>query len=336
VDIAGATGSTYLLGSADVGATIRVVVTASNVAGSRAATSAPTAQVAVSADPVIAAAGDIACDPVSPNFNGGLGTPTRCHAKYTSDLLVGAGLSAVLPLGDDQYYCGGLAAFQQAYEPSWGRVKAITDPAVGNHEYEASGGTDCDASRKAGGYFGYFGGAAGDPAKGYYSFELGGWHIIALNSNDGCALVACDAGSTQERWLRADLAAHPARCTLAYWHAPRFWSGVSALHYDAFWHDLYAAGADLVLNGHIHNYERFAPQTPSGALDRGTGIREFVVGTGGRSLAGLVNTIQANSQVRNDTTFGVLELTLHSTGYDWQFVPEAGKSFTDSGSGVCH
>ena len=148
----------------------------------------------------------------------------------------------------------------------------------------------------------------------------------------------CNAGNPQEQWLKADLAAHPAQCTLAYWHRPRFSSGEhgNQTYMSTIWQDLYNAGADVVLNGHDHDYERFAPQNPSGGADSTNGIREFVVGTGGKNHYAFSSTIQPNSQVRNMDTYGVLKLTLHPSGYDWQFVPQAGKSFTDSGSGTCH
>jgi chitodextrinase len=290
-----------------------------------------------SADPVIAAAGDIACDPAASGFNGGLGRADRCRQKYTSDLLVGVGLSAVLILGDNQFYCGGYQAFQQAFDPSWGRVKPIIHPVVGNHEYSnEAGGTDCDATKQALGYFGYFGAAAGDPPQGYYSFDLGAWHLIALNSMCGRIPGGCTAGSPEETWLRADLVAHPATCTLAYWHHPRWSSGAthgSSTNSDAFWWTLYEAGVDVVLNGHEHNYERFAPQTPDGVADP-NGIREFIVGTGGKGLNSF-GTPLANSEVRLSDAFGVLKLTLHPDGYDWAFVSETGQVL-DSGSGLCH
>jgi hypothetical protein len=247
-------------------------------------------------------------------------------------------LSAVLPVGDEQYECSGYSAFLQSYDPSWGRVKDISRPVLGNHEYQTSGGTECDATGKAGGYFQYFGASAGDPGTGYYSYDLGSWHVIALNTNDACMVVPCGAGSAQEQWLKADLAAHPAQCTLAYWHAPRFRSGTTTptSTYKAIWTDLYAAGVDLVVNAHIHNYERFAPQDVSGNADPTNGIREFIVGTGGNSHAAFNTTIAPNSQVRDASSFGVLRLTLRTGTYDWQFVPEAGKTFTDSGSTSCH
>ena len=270
---------------------------------------------------VVAAVGDIACPPTSTT------TPDACRQMATSDLLVGATPDAVITLGDNQYNNGESSNFNLSYDPSWGRYKAITKPSPGNHDYNTAG---------AAGYYGYFGAAAGDPSKGYYSFNLGGWHIIALNSN--CAYVSCSAGSTQEQWLRADLAANPAPCTLAFWHHPRFTSGTghsNDISVTPFWQALYDYGADVVLSGHVHNYERFAPQAPNGAADSVRGIREFVVGTGGKSLyasgAGITN-----SEVRNGSTFGVLKLTLRPTGYDWAFTPEAGKTFTDTGSHACH
>ncbi|MGH2979569.1 MAG: metallophosphoesterase family protein [Solirubrobacterales bacterium] len=287
-------------------------------------------------DPLIAAAGDIACDPTFTYFKNGLGTSSRCRQRFTSDLLVNAGLSAVLPLGDIQYECGGSSAFTRSYDPSWGRVKAITRPAPGNHEYRTSTGSGCDTSGNARGYFGYFGAAAGDPAKGYYSYDVGAWHLVALNSN--CSVVSCGSSSAQVKWLRQDLAAHPARCTLGYWHHPRFTSGTNSPGSSSvtpLYQALYDQGADVVLVGHDHHYERFAPQEPNGSRNPARGIRQFLVGTGGRGFHPL-NTPRPNSEVRNNSTFGVLRLTLRATSYDWQFVPEAGKSFRDSGSQACH
>jgi acid phosphatase type 7 len=271
-----------------------------------------------SADPVVMAAGDIACPP------GRAVMATACRQEATSDLLSGA--TAVLTLGDNQYRDGTLAEFQGSFEASWGRFKGVMHPSAGNHEYHTAG---------AAGYFDYFGSSAGARGEGYYSFNLGSWHLIALNSN--CAEVGgCESGSPQEVWLRSDLAANPAACVLAYWHHPRFSSGQhgGSSAYTAFWSDLYSAGADLVLVGHDHDYERFAPQTPDGAPDAARGIRQFVVGTGGKRLREFVS-IEANSEVRNSSTFGVLKLVLHTTGYEWEFVPETGKTFTDSGSASC-
>jgi acid phosphatase type 7 len=275
----------------------------------------------------IVAAGDISCDPASGSFNGGNGTTDSCRMKATANLISSINPRAVLTLGDNQYENGALTQYQKSYALNWGQFKSITYPAVGNHEYQTAG---------ADGYFQYFGTRAGDPAKGYYSFDVGAWHIISINSNCSSA-GGCSAGSAQEKWLRADLAAHPTACTLAYWHHPRFSSGQhgDSSSMSPIWQALYDGGAELVLNGHDHNYERFAPQTASGVADASKGIRQFVVGTGGKNHYA-VGAAKPNSQVRNDDTYGVLKLTLKATGYAWQFVPEAGKTFTDSGTGVCH
>ena len=288
-------------------------------------------------DPVIAAAGDIACDPTNSNYNSGNGNTNNCREKDTSNLLVNGGFAAVLALGDNQYYCGGLQAFLQSYDPTWGRVLSITHPAVGNHEFLTSGGTGCDPTNAgAAGYFQYYGAAAGTQGAGYYSFDVGTWHLIALNSNCGDA-GGCNLNSAQGKWLEADLAAHSNFCTLAYWHIPLFSSGGRANQNSlSFWNSLYNHNADLILAGHDHMYERFAPQTPAGAADPLRGIREIMVGTGGANHTGIPGAIWANSEVQNTNTFGVLKLTLHSTSYDWQFIPVTGGTFTDSGTGTCH
>ena len=247
--------------------------------------------------------------------------------RSTSDLLLAIHPAAVATLGDNQYENASLTEFDASFDPTWGRLKPEIHPAIGNHEIE----TD----PKASGYYRYFGAAAGDPTKGWYSYDLGTWHVIVLNSN--CAAVGgCGPGSPEEQWLSADLAAHPNPCTLAYWHHPRWTSGEHGNNplYDTFWRDLYGAGVDVVLNGHDHDYERFAPQDPSGRLDTAHGIREFVSGTGGAHLESLA-VRQPNSEALSQT-FGVLALTLHPSGYDWRFVPQAGKTFTDSGRAACH
>ena len=278
-------------------------------------------------DPTIAAAGDIACDPNTWSFNAGLGTTTACRQRYTSDLIETLAPDAVLPLGDNQYEQGAYDDYLRSYDPTWGRAKAISHPTAGNHEYLTAGAT---------GYFSYFGSAAGDPTKGYYSYNVGAWHLVALNSNCG-AIGGCGAESPEEQWLRADLAEHATACTLAYWHHPRFSSGRhgSDAEMADIWRALFDAGADVVLSGHDHDYERFAPQGPDGAADTGRGIREFVVGTGGKSHYTRA-TNAPNSEVFDDSTFGVLELTLHATTYDWRFLPEQGGAFTDAGSAECH
>ena len=262
--------------------------------------------------PVIAAAGDIACEA------GEAATAAACKHGAVSDLLTGGGLTQVLALGDLQYATGLLTQFQRSYEPTWGRVKSITRPVPGNHEY--SSGAD--------GYFDYFNGVgaadgiAGPRGLGYYSYDLGSWHVVALNSN-----IARDAGSAQLSWLKGDLAANPRQCTLAYWHHPRYSSGEHGddASQEPFWEALSAAGADVVLNGHDHNYERFAPQR---------GIREFVVGTGGKSLRTFPTT-RPGSEVRSIGAMGVLNMTLNGGSYDWRFVPVAGQTFTDTGTQAC-
>ena len=238
----------------------------------------------------------------------------------------------VFTAGDLAYDKGTYEEFEDCYQPTWGRFKNRTKPTPGNHEYNGS-----DAS----GYFRFWGKQAGDPAKGYYSFDLGAWHIIALNTNcDAAALGGCGEGSPEELWLRQDLAGHANSCIIAFGHHALFSSGFSAKHarhteLRTFWQDLYAAHADLVLAGHEHSYERFAPQDPDGQADPQNGIRQITVGTGGKSHT-FLGFAQANSEVRNADTFGVLKLTLSPGKYKWEFVPEAGGTFQDSGEGTCH
>jgi hypothetical protein len=233
----------------------------------------------------------------------------------------------VMAVGDLAYPDGTKENFQ-CYDRTWGRVKARTRPAPGNHEFHALGQLF---------YFDYFGAAAGQAKDGYYSYELGAWHIVVLNSE--CRDIGgCDLASRQGHWLQADLAVHPAACTLAYWHKPLFSSGGAHGNdpdVKPLWDALYHAGADVVINGHDHDYERFAPQNPEGKLDEAHGIREFVVGTGGKNHRPF-GIVGPTSQARNADAFGVLKLNLRAGAYDWQFVPESGKTFTDSGSGTCH
>jgi len=235
----------------------------------------------------------------------------------------------VFAVGDLAYPDGSDQQFADCYGPTWGRFKDRTRPAPGNHEYHSDG---------ASGYVRYFGAAAGDPSKGYYSYDLGAWHIVVLNSE--CEKVGgCDAASAQVQWLRQDLAQHPATCTLAYFHKPLFSSGVAHGNDPAMkplWQALYVAGADVVIGGHDHHYERFAPQDPEGRADAQRGLREFVVGTGGKTTHRHLAAPQPNSEARNADTFGVLKLILHANSYEWSFLPEAGKTFTDSGHGTCH
>jgi len=230
----------------------------------------------------------------------------------------------VFLLGDNAYENGSASDYSNCYNPTWGRHKSRTKPSAGNHEYNTLNAT---------GYYGYFGSAAGDPTKGYYSFDTGEWHVVVLNSN----IASIDAAA-QLAWLDTDLTANTKSCTLAYWHHPRFSSGSGHGNNSAmqpFWEKLVQYNADLILNGHDHDYERFARQSPTGVADNVSGIREIVVGTGGRALYTL-GTLRANSEVFNSTTYGVLKLTLSSGSYSWQFIPIAGQTFTDSGSENCH
>jgi hypothetical protein len=267
----------------------------------------------VMADQILLAAGDIAA----------------CNSpgdEATAALLDTLG-GTVATLGDNAYLNGTADEFARCYDPTWGRHKARTRPAAGNHDYRTATGAP---------YYAYFGAAAGEAGKGYYAYDLGAWHVVVLNSN--CAYVSCAAGSPQEQWLRANLAADTHACTLAYWHHPLFTSGAdhgNAVETGPLFQALYDARADVVLSGHNHNYERFAPQNPAGVLDTAGGIRQFVVGTGGASHYQF-GAVKPNSEVRDATTYGVLRMTLRPGGYDWLFIPESGKVFTDSGNGNCH
>jgi hypothetical protein len=244
------------------------------------------------------------------------GSPDAAATARLLDVIGGT----VFALGDHAYPDGRAEDYRDCYDPTWGRHRGRTRPVAGNHDYQSAGAVP---------YFDYFGPNAGPSGLGYYSFELGSWHVIALNSN-----VAADGRSTQAAWLRADLATHPAGCTLAYWHHPLFSSGAygDAGHMRDVWRILHAAGADVVLAAHEHFYERFAPQDASGAADPARGIRQFIVGTGGAPLRDRV-TVRANSEayVR---AHGVLKLTLRGGGYDWDFVSVTGPG--DIGTAECH
>ena len=229
-------------------------------------------------------------------------------------------------MGDNAYESGTLTEYQTCYDPSWGSVKAVTRPALGNHDYKT---TD------AAGYFAYFGAAAGDPTKGYYSYDLGAWHIVVLNSDCGGA-GGCSSTSPMGKWLKADLAAHPTTCSLAYWHHPYYSSGEwgNNTYMRPLVQMLYDAGVEAMLAGHDHDYERFAPQNLDGVVDTARGIVQFVAGTGGSNNTPWT-VVQPNSLVRQNTVFGVLKFTLHPTSYDWKFIPVSG-SFTDFGTAACH
>ena len=282
---------------------------------------------------VIAAAGDVACDPADTSFNGGLGTAKACHEARTANIVKSIGPAVVLGLGDMQYEDGAYAKYLVSYDKTWGAFRSIT--------YTTPGGGHDGFAAEGSGYCQYFGSHACPNGKTYFSLDVGAWHIVSLDANCETA-GGCQAGSPEEQWLRADLASHRNRCTIAMWHYPRWTIGEFSddPRTDAFVRDLYSAGADLILVGHDHLYERFAPQTPDGVASAG-GIREFVVGTGGKNhLPGqyTVNTTHPNLQAWNADTFGILKLTLHPSSYDWTFLPDAGSpgSFTDSGSADCH
>ena len=238
----------------------------------------------------------------------------------------------VFAVGDLVYDATTPSQFQKCYGATWGKFKDRTRPALGNHEYLEPRATP---------YFQYWGGRAGPAGKGYYSYELGAWHVVVLNTNcDASGLGGCAAGSPQEIWLRQDLREHQGACIVAYGHHALFSSGFFRSHavhpeLKPLWDDLYAVHADLMLAGHEHSYERFAPQDPEGRADPQHGIREIVVGTGGRSHDPL-GLAMPNSEVRNVGTYGVLKLTLSPQGYTWEFLPEEGKTFHDSGAGFCH
>jgi acid phosphatase type 7 len=265
---------------------------------------------------VVLAAGDIA----------------RCEEsgdEATAGLLEDLG-GTVITLGDHAYPDGSTEDFADCYDPTWGRFKARTKPVPGNHEYEV----DPEAAP----YFAYFGAAAGEPGKGYYSYDLGGWHVVALNSMCDEA-GGCDGGSPQIRWLKSDLAADgEGECTLAYFHHPLFNSGKQGEYErrtEAIWEVLYDHGADVVLSAHDHNYQRFAPQDPAGNADPERGIREFVVGTGGGDRYEIEDPVN-NSEAHSDGAYGVLKLNLEPGSYAWEFLPVSGESFTDSGEAGCH
>lgn len=267
----------------------------------------------VGAEAVLVGAGDIAkCD----------GEGDERTARLLDDIE-----GTVFTLGDNVYDSGTAEEFAECYEESWGRHKERTRPAAGNHDYRTE-----DAEP----YYEYFGEAAGEQGKGYYSYDLGSWHIVVLNSN--CKHIGgCGEDSEQVRWLVDDLAQHPARCALAYWHHPLFNAGEhdSEEEVRPFWEALHEAGAEVVLSGHDHNYQRYAPQDPSGDSDPERGIRQFVVGTGGKSHYDIEKRVD-NLEVSNDDTDGVLKLTLRPGSYSWEFVPVEGEDFRDQGAGNCH
>ncbi len=268
---------------------------------------------------VILAAGDLTkCGGGTPNPTGG--------SMITSNMVMNAS-GRFFSLGDNSNDTGTVEDYENCYGPTWGRVRDRTNPAMGNH--------DQIADSQAGPYFAYFSGMTG--VYGHYSLNLGTWHIVVLNAECGVGSQGCGEGSPQEVWLRQDLAANTQACVMAIWHQPLFTSGTQSetTGMQMFWRDLYAVGADIILNAHNHNYERFALQDPF-QNPVPNGIREFVVGTGGASLDSSTKPMALNEEVRSAAAYGYIKLTLKTNSYDWEFIAQPGKSFTDSGSGTCH
>lgn len=261
--------------------------------------------------------------PAAPQIFTGAGDIGWCGSpgpEQTARILDVIG-GTVFTTGDNAYFTGSAKEFKECYDPSWGRHKNNTRPVPGNHEYEGAG---------PGPYFDYFGAAAGPRGLGYYSFQLGDWHAVALNS-----AISVSDGTAQAQWLRSDLAASRSKCTIAYWHHPLFSSGPNGNQNQMgdFWRILYDADVDVIVNGHDHLYERFAPQNPYGARDDARGIREFIVGTGGARPYDFVTT-SPNSEARVTNTYGVLKFTLESGNYRWEFLSVSGPR--DFGTGSCH
>jgi hypothetical protein len=311
----------------------------------------PVASPTPATSPVIAAVGDIACAPSSGSYKGGKGTNAGCQQNAVGALLKGRTISAFLPLGDEQYQVGALAAFKVSYQRAFGAYLAITRPVPGNHEYNTSG---------ASGYYAYFGASAHESSHGSYSYDIGSWHVIAINA-PVCSGASCSTNTTLMRWLQADLKAHAAaKCTVAYWHEPLWSTGLHPTYVAIapVWNALERAGVDLVLTGHDHNYQRFAPlglatfnlargtvQPPK--VDRVHGMRQFVVGTGGESNypwgshipSATVKAVEVRATNPNHGVFGVLLVTLNKTSYSWKFIQArttGAAAFSDSGSTACH
>jgi hypothetical protein len=274
-----------------------------------------------SADVTSGSPGTPLLPPVTLLAVGDIASCSNANDDLTAALADTVDAKIIIP-GDIAYESGSEADFKNCFEPSWGKLKSRIRPAPGNHEYETA---------NAAPYYAYFGSAAGEAGKGYYSFNYGPWHIVAINSS-----IDVSAGSDQERWLRADLASNTLKCTLAFWHHPLFSSGPHGPtnNMRAIWTALYDGGAEVVVSGHDHDYERFAPQTALGVADNARGIRQFVAGTGGRSLYPPI-FVAANSEVRSSEGYGILRFTLEDGGYSWKFVPTANTP-TDSGQGTCH
>lgn len=272
------------------------------------------------------AGGTAAGEPVTMTGAGDIASCDRDEDEATGALLEDVP-GWVFTAGDNAYEHGTTTEFEECYDASWGAYRDRTFPALGNHDVEIA---------RAAGYFAYFGGRAGDRRAGWYALDLGSWRLIVLNSNCGEA-GGCDAASDQGRWLAAELAAHPTACTLAIWHHPRWSTGHHGPTSSVapFWDALHAAGAELIVNGHDHDYERFVLLDASGTPDEARGIRQIVAGTGGAALRPFEEQ-DPHSEVRDASTYGVLRLDLRPGSYDWEFIPAEGGSFTDTGSGSCH
>jgi hypothetical protein len=322
-----------LLGACAPAATPAPPTSTATLAPTLTSTPAPTATITLTPTPADTATPEATATPAEINLIGA-GDIVNCDGaggKATAKLLAQFPGATIFTAGDNIDHLATPKEFKNCFGPTWGVFKNQIHPAIGDMEYNMK-------KPPAYAYFDYFGAAAGTPQEGWYSYDVGGWHIVVLNSE--CARVnGCQAGSPQEKWLKDDLAAHPAQCSMAVWHMPRFYSAL-AQGLPAFkdvWQDLYDAGVELVVNAHLHYYMRYAPMDVEGQLDEAKGIQEFIVGTGGAiPLVKGAPSCTGNCQVLNNTTFGVIKLTLHPDSYDWAFVPEPGKTFTDGGSRACH
>jgi acid phosphatase type 7 len=321
----------FLLGACTPAATPAPTAPAPTLAPTLTNTPAPTATIALTPTPADTPTPEASPTPAQIVLIGA-GDIVNCDGaggKATANLLAQFPGATIFTAGDNIDHLGTPKEFKNCFGPTWGRYKDRIHPAVGEMEYNM---------KNAYAYFDYFGAAAGEARNGYYSYDVGGWHVVVLNSE--CARVGgCEAGSAQEKWLKQDLADHPAQCSIAIWHMPRFHAALAEglpLFKD-FWKDLYEAGVELVVNAHQHYYMRYAPLDPNGQPDDARGIQEFIVGTGGAiPLAKGERTCSGNCQVYNNKTFGLLKLTLHPDSYEWAFVPEPGKALDDAGSRECH
>jgi hypothetical protein len=304
---------------------------------SAASTSAP----AAADGPVIGAVGDMACDPSDSHFQGGQGTVSACaQERVSSAMLADTSLEAILGLGDYQYDCGDPADYDVSYNPTWGRLDALMNPVAGNHEYKTGTdlfGAQCPTDNStAQSFFTHFGASAHPSSGGHFSIDLGTWHLVGLNGNCGKSGVGgCSASSAQTTWLKQDLAATSQPCVAAFWHQPLFTAAsFGGKAYRAWWDVLYAVHADVVLNGHVHNYQRYAPLAPDGSVDVSNGITQYTVGTGGEGFTAFKTRVQPQPVVYR-RTFGYLRMTLESASWQAEFIDSTGVVL-DSSSGTCH